>query len=120
MDFARYPDWNPFVRRLEGVPRVGETLDVFIEPAGHKISRFRPSVVEVEFERSFAWRGALPIPGLFTGVHRFSLTDEARGTRFEQSEDFSGLLVPLFGSILKATELGFKNMNTALKVRAEN
>ena len=120
MDFARYPEWNPFIRRLQGAPRVGETLDAFIQPPAHKISRFRPRVVEIDSERTFAWRGALPIPGLFTGVHRFALGDEAGGTRFEQSEDFSGLLVPLFGSILTATELGFKNMNAALKVRSES
>jgi hypothetical protein len=119
MDFARYPEWNPFIRSLEGTARVGETLDVFIQPPGQKVSRFRPRVVEVEPERNFAWRGALPIPGLFAGEHRFALDEVAGGTLFRQSEGFSGLLVPFVGSILKATEAGFQSMNAALKVRAE-
>jgi hypothetical protein len=119
MDFGRYPEWNPFIRSLEGTARVGETLDVFIQPPGQKISRFRPRVVEVQSERNFAWRGALPIPGLFAGEHRFTLGDDAGGTLFRQSEGFSGLLVPFVGTILKATEAGFRSMNAALKARAE-
>jgi hypothetical protein len=118
-DFARYPEWNPFIRSIEGVARIGEALDVLIQPPGHKASRFRPRVVEVEHERSFVWRGTLPIPGLFVGEHRFTLDDAPGGTLFRQSENFSGLLVPFVGSILKATELGFRSMNEALKARAE-
>jgi hypothetical protein len=119
MDFARYPEWNPFIRSIEGDARVGARLDVLIQPPGNKASRFRPRVIEVESERSLVWRGALPVPGLFAGDHRFALRDEAVGVNFSQAESFSGLLVPLVGGILRATELGFRSMNEALKARAE-
>ncbi|MFN3625057.1 MAG: SRPBCC family protein [Hyphomicrobium sp.] len=119
MDFARYPEWNPFVRSIKGTARVGETLEVVIQPPGRKPGTFRPVVIEVQPERSFVWRGSLPIPGLFAGEHRFTLEYAAGGTLFHQSEGFSGLLVPFVGSILDATEAGFQNMNAALKTRAE-
>lgn len=119
MDFPRYPEWNPFIRSIKGEARVGQELEVVIEPPGRRAETFRPRVVAVEPQRRFAWRGSLPIPGLFTGEHRFDLDDAAAGTRFGHSEHFSGLLVPFVGSVLKATELGFEGMNDALKARAE-
>ena len=40
-------------------------------------------------------------------------------TKLTHGEDFSGLLVPLLGSTLKATVVGFGQLNEALKTRAE-
>lgn len=119
MDFARYPEWNPFVRSIKGRANVGETLEVVIQPPGRQPGTFRPVVTEVQPEQSFKWRGSLPIPGLFAGEHRFEISAAPSGVCFEQSERFSGMLVPFVGSVLRATELGFKNMNDALKIRAE-
>ena len=119
MDFARYPEWNPFIRSISGRPQLGESLKVVIQPLGPGPSTFRPRVIALEVERQFRWRGSLPVPGLFAGEHSFELHDDAGGTRFNQAESFSGLLVPFVGGILAATELGFENMNRALKARAE-
>ena len=119
MDFARYPEWNPFIRSISGRPQLGESLKVVIQPLGPGPSTFRPRVIALEAERHFRWRGSLPIPGLFAGEHSFELQDDSGGTRFNQAESFSGLLVPFVGGILAATELGFENMNRALKARAE-
>jgi hypothetical protein len=119
MDFALYPDWNPFIHSIKGNARAGETLEVVIQPPGRKPATFRPVVVEVEPERSFEWRGSLPIPGLFVGAHRFEIEAAGVEVGLEQSERFSGMLVPFVGDVLKATELGFRHMNEALKARAE-
>ncbi|RUO97787.1 SRPBCC domain-containing protein [Hyphomicrobium sp.] len=120
MDFDSYPSWNPFIQSLKGEKRLGGRLEAIIVPPGRKPATFTPVVVEYVPERVFCWRGSLPIPGLFTGEHRFALTPEAAGTRFEQSESFSGLLVPLVGGILRDSERGFRAMNDALKSRAES
>jgi len=119
MDFARYPEWNPFIHSIKGSARAGETLEVVIQPPGRKPGTFRPVVVEVAPERSLECRGSLPIPGLFVGAHRFEIGPVGAGVRLEQSERFSGMLVPFVGNVLRATELGFRNMNEALKARAE-
>lgn len=120
MDFGAYPSWNPFILSLSGEQRLGGKLEAVIAPQGLKPQTFRPVVVEFVPERVFCWRGTLPIPGLFTGEHRFSLEPERTGTRFTQSEAFSGLLVPFVGSVLAATERGFRAMNEELKARSEN
>lgn len=119
MDFGGYPAWNPFIRTIKGEQRTGARLEVVIEPPGLAAQTFRPSVVEVEPERVFSWRGSLPIPGLFVGVHRLALRADGSNTRFEHSEQFSGLLIPFFGSVLDATERGFRAMNEALKAKSE-
>ncbi|HWC70427.1 MAG TPA: SRPBCC family protein [Actinomycetota bacterium] len=31
-DFGAYPDWNPFIRSIEGEPQVGSRLNVRIDP----------------------------------------------------------------------------------------
>jgi hypothetical protein len=119
MDFEAYPSWNPFIRSLKGEPVIGTRLEVVIAPPGMKPQTFTPVVIEAAPERTFCWRGTLPIPGLFKGEHRFSLKTENAGTRFTQSEGFSGLLVPFVGSVLEATKRGFQAMNAELKARVE-
>ncbi|CCB66113.1 MULTISPECIES: SRPBCC domain-containing protein [unclassified Hyphomicrobium] len=120
MAFDAYPSWNPFIRSIAGEKRVGGKLEVVIALPGGKPQTFRPVVTEFVPERRFCWRGSLPIPGLFTGEHRFVLSAEGANTRFTQSEAFSGLLVPFVGGILVATERGFGAMNAELKAQVEN
>jgi hypothetical protein len=77
-------------------------------------------VVTVEPNRELRWLGHLLVPGLFDGEHLHRLEpSEAGGTRYRQSEKFKGILVPLTDSVLAVTEQGFRAMNEALKVRAE-
>jgi len=81
---------------------------------------FKPTVLGVEPERELRWRGRLLLPGIFDGEHILHVEplDEAR-SRFTQAERFSGILVGLFQGTLEKTELGFEQMNAALKARAE-
>jgi hypothetical protein len=119
-DFASYPEWNPFIRSIEGDARVGARLRVRIEPPGARGMTFRPTVRAAEPGRELRWLGRLFLPGLVDGEHRFALEPLAAGrTRFVQSERFSGLLVGLLGKTLTATKRGFEQMNSALKQRVE-
>jgi hypothetical protein len=114
MDFAAYPDWNPFIRRLQGAARVGARLEVTVQPPGSREMTFKPTVLAVEPGRDLRWRGRVLMPGLFDGEHSFRLEPTASGCRFHHGETFSGLLVPLFGGMLAKTERGFEAMNAAL------
>jgi hypothetical protein len=119
-DTGSYPDWNPFISRFSGDLREGAKLDVRIEPPGGRAMTFKPTVLTVENERELRWLGRFLLRGLFDGEHIFEL--EALGddrTRFTQAERFTGILVRAFGSTLDKTELGFEQMNSALKARAE-
>jgi len=120
-DFAAYPRWNPFVRSIEGGLMVGETLNVSLQPPKSRGMRFRPVLLTVEPNRELRWKGKLLFPGLFDGEHYFKLQPLQNGSvAFDQGEEFSGLLVPLFRSSLDgATRQGFIAMNEALKQEAE-
>ena len=121
MDFPSYARWNPFVRSIEGIPEVGESLNVHIQPPGSSGMRFRPTVLAVEPKQEFRWKGKLVMPGLFDGEHFFILEPKFdTGLVFRQGEVFSGVLVPLFRRSLDgATKQGFVAMNEALKREAE-
>ena len=118
-DFAAYPDWNPFIRRLQGEARVGARLEVTVQPPGGKPMTFKPTVLAAEPARELRWLGRVLMPGLFDGEHGFRLEATAGGCRLHHGETFGGILVPLFGKMLDDTERGFAALNAALKERVE-
>ena len=119
-DFAKFPEWNPFVLKIEGKPEVGTRLRVELNN-GKGISVFKPNVLVVEKNRAFEWLGSLPIPGLFNGHHHFRIEAISNNhVKFVQGEEFTGLLASLImKQIGEQTKQGFISMNTALKDRAE-
>ena len=121
LDFARHPEWNPFVRRLSGEAVPGHSLVVSICPPGGRAMTFRPRVLVAEANTELRWLGRLLMPGLFDGEHYFRLSPLASArTRFVHGERFSGILVPFARSSLESgTRAGFEAMNRALKARAE-
>jgi hypothetical protein len=121
IDFAAYPEWNPFIKSVCGVPEQGARLAVRIQPSGTKGVTFRPTVLVADAERELRWRGRLLLAGIFDGEHCFTIEPLARGrVRFQHSERFRGVLVPFFrGRLERDARRGFEEMNRALKARAE-
>ena len=122
MDFNRYPDWNPFVVEISGRPNPGESLTVSLQNPGGKAMSVSPTVMTAIENREFSWLGKLGIKGIFDGHHHFQIEPTSDGSiRFTQSEEFSGILVPVLWKMLNSkTRAGFEAMNTALKDRVEN
>ena len=122
-DIPSFPEWNPFMRRGEGEFKAGERVKLFLKPPGAMGMTIKPRVLKAEPGIELRWLGHLLVPGLFDGEHYFLIepTDEGR-IRFVQGEKFGGLLVPLLGLIrvFKSTQVGFVQMNRALKDRAED
>ena len=119
-DFAAYPEWNPFIRRISGELREGAKLEVRIAPPGARATTFKPTVRALERNRELRWLGRLLVPGIFDGEHSLLIEPRERGrSRFVMSERFSGLLVGFFKGTLAKTEVGFEQMNAALKARVE-
>lgn len=63
------------------------------------------------------------MPWLFTGRHHFILHPNGTGTRFEQTEHFTGILALVLhwigSDMYETTRRGFVLMNSALKERVE-
>jgi hypothetical protein len=120
-DFAAYGEWNPFISELHAPASIGPgtKLRVRLQPPGGRAMTLRPRVLAYEPPRTLRWLGHLGIRGLFDGEHSFVLEPTAGGTRFVQSERFTGVLVPLvWKSVGASTRAGFEAMNDALAARA--
>ena len=119
-DFDRYPDWNPYLSRVEGELGVGNTLLVSAGSTEGKSWRFKPKVTILDPGRELRWQGHLFARGLFSGEQFFLLRalDDGR-TRLVHGGIFAGLLLKYMGSFLTDTARGFVGMNQALKARAE-
>ncbi|MDX1940834.1 MAG: SRPBCC domain-containing protein [Saprospiraceae bacterium] len=120
-DFAKYHEWNPFIRSSEGEAKVGTKLKNTMHLEGQKPQTFTPTILEVTPNQSFRWLGSLFFKGLFDGEHYFRLEPiNEHQVKFLHGENFSGILV---GMVMKmigaATQQGFLQMNEALKARAE-
>lgn len=120
LDFPSYPDWNPFIRRIEGQARLGARLTVEMHPPGGRPMTFHPTVTRLAAGTELRWLGRLVVPGLFDGEHCFILERFRKDrVRFFQREKFRGVLVSFADGTLEKTERGFAEMNRALKARAE-
>lgn len=121
LDFSRYPEWNPFVRAIEGSPSEGAALKVTIQPPGGKAMTFKPLVLRNLPARELRWKGRLLLPGIFDGEHYFLLAaDSDSSTTLTHGERFTGMLIPFMRGMLdRDTRSGFEAMNRALKQRAE-
>src|SRR2546427_9072393 len=101
LDFERFPDWNPFIRRVHGDAQVGSRLDVLLGASGTRAMRFRPTVKAVVPNRELRWLRRLGLPPLFDREHIFQIDPlRANRGRFRQRERFRGLLLPLLARSL--------------------
>ncbi len=114
-----YSDWNPFITRVDGEFRAGETIRIVLG-RGPDSTVFRPTVLVVRPQHDICWRGSVWIRGVFDGTHCIHLTAATGGTHLEQAESFSGLLVGrLTKGVIEETQRNFQEMNVAVKQRAE-
>lgn len=119
-DLPAYPEWNPFIERVDREFLVGGKLDVRLQPVGERGITMHPTVLVAEPGRELRWIGHLMIPGIFDGEHRFLIEEAGPGrVRFVQSERFGGILLPLMWKKLRdgGTAKGFRAMNEALARR---
>ena len=118
-NFAKYEEWNPFIRQVLGEAREGAKLEIRITtPAG--VNRtYEPTVTRIEPEKELRWMGK--VPGLLNGEHIFMMEEIGAGrVRLVHSEVFGGFLSSFFGSKTdRDIRAGLEQMNAALKRRAE-
>jgi hypothetical protein len=120
-DFARFPQWTPFIQRASGEPKTGERLEVTTQPSGASRTTSRPTVLKVEPNHELRWIERSRIPGLLDVEHIFTIEQlNGEHVRFTQREIFTGLFAPLPARRRSIdTRRGLREMNQALKTRAE-
>ena len=119
-DFNNFPQWNPFIRQINGDPKVGTKLKIHLQTSSGKSRTYRPTVTKVEPNRELRWSGKSFIPGMFNGERIFSIELKTNHVRFVHREIFTGLGVALAGDRLdKDMYQSFEKMNDAFKEEVE-
>lgn len=114
-DAPKYPEWDVQMIRLDGKIALGEKIT-----ANTKLSdrAFPVKVTEFVPNSRMTWEGGMPL-GLFTGVRVFLLEPKGNTLVFKLSEDYSGLLLGVFGKTLPDLNKVFAEFAANLKKRAE-
>ena len=122
IEFKSYSEWNPFITKIEGIPKRFEILNMTIRCPGMISFRFQPRVSKVIPSAELSWRGAFFSRTFGQATHQFRVQKiDDHTTQFIQKSDISGLWVPglhvYFGEKFRE---GFRLMNQALKQQVEN
>jgi hypothetical protein len=116
-DLASYPQWNPLFPEASGELGVGGAVTLkTVQPRGRTMT-VKATVLAVAPGAELRWTAGLR--GIIGGEHAFVLSPLGGGTRLVQSESFGGLLVPFSGKVLARAETSFRELNEAIKARAE-
>ena len=121
-DFKNYQTWNPFIKKISGIPAINEKLEVHMpDPRGGTMV-FTPIILVAESNRELKWLGRSE-GDVFNGEHRFliePIENNNNKVHFTHSEKFTGSMVAsLEGWLDTAVKQNFEDMNRALKQRAE-
>ena len=117
-DAASYPEWDPGMIRLEGTIAPGQKVTAYTKLSPNQA--FPVTVTNCVPNKTMTWTGGMPL-GLFKGERTFTLEPQADGsTQFTTREQFSGLLLPIFGRTIPDLSESFQNFAAGLKKRAES
>lgn len=120
--FAAYADWNPFVIEAQADFEIGKTIRFLEDLKQFGQHWIEATFLTIEPPHTLVWQGHFAAPYLFTVRHGFELTalDECQ-TRFRQTHQNSGLLVPFLAlrGIYSISYQGYLNLDQALKARCE-
>ena len=120
--FEKYPEWNPFIRKISGELLDGAKLDVTISTFIGMNMDFKLTVDSILQNRGMRWLGQTLMPGLLDGKHYFEIKQlEGGKVQFVQYEQFSGLLLPVsWVFVSRSAKRNFESMNLGLKEWVES
>ena len=123
LDYARYPEWNPYTVRVDSTCRLGDPVDLHLPDPSRpgELMHQREWVCLVDAPRQFAYE-MLPTPELDVHARRDQYVEAVSETtsRYWTTDVFTGPLAALVvehsGDWVQA---GFDAVARALKARAE-
>lgn len=111
-----YPEWDESIERIEGKMEFGEKVTFLTKVSSQA---FPVKVTVFEPGDKIVFTGGMPL-GLFKSERTHKLTTIEDGkTKFHTQENFSGLLLPLFGKNIPDLTENFQGFVAALKKQAE-
>jgi hypothetical protein len=76
-DFEKYPTWNPFIKKISGIPARNEKLEVHMPDPRGGMMVFTPDVLVAERERELRWLGRSE-GNAFNGEHCFLIEPQLK------------------------------------------
>jgi len=121
-DFKCYPEWNPYLRKIEGQLEEGHDLNLLVKTPRKPKKKLKTTVVLLKPNICLSWIGKFHSAMFYEAEHIFELKPtEHDTTLFIQREHFGGLILPfIWRDLFKSTTRAFETMNLALKIRAES
>ena len=109
--------WNSTLTSIEGTVEPGGTVTMQVPEAPDRT--FKVKVTRLIPNREMVWREGNPV--MFLGVRTYSLTpsEDGSATRFDMTEVFSGLMLPMIGGRLPDFGPIFEQYAADLKAEAE-
>jgi len=118
-DIDRYPQWNPYHRKIEGKFEEGADLKIYVLRPDGKEVEVPPHMMRIVENQEIIWGGG--IKGIFYGEHSFILQSRNSGkTLLKHNEDFSGIAVGFADLPPDVIADGYHQMNMALKKLVED
>ena len=119
-NFSEYPEWNPFIRSLEGQAVKDTRLVATLQLKDRKPMVFKPVVTVSDENKKFEWLGTTSL-NVVNGRHYFIVEEiNEKQVKFVHGEQFTGILArPFHKRLAEPTIAGFVEMNKALKNRVE-
>ena len=110
--------WNSTLTSIEGNIELGGTVRMQVPEAPGRT--FKVKVTRLVPNKEMVWRDGNPV--MFLGIRTYSLTPApgSAATRFQMSETFSGLMLPMIAKRLPDFGPIFERYTADLKAEAES
>jgi hypothetical protein len=121
-NFLEYPQWNPFIRSVQGSVEKGQQLTISVQLRRERTVTARPTVLTAKPNQELRWIAHYFLPGVFDSEHYFQILPLSPDrVKFVHGEKWLGVLIRFAKSTLdRDIKSGFMAMNQALKARAES
>ena len=120
-DFAGYAQWHPALRFVDVPTEIlpGTRLRAQVSLGTENDEEYGFTVLHYEAPRRLVWEGG--IPDVLEGRHSFVLEPRDSGTRYTESEEFTGTAaVETVEPARSQMEEGYASYGRALKKRLES
>jgi hypothetical protein len=117
-----YPEWNPYITKIEGDPRTGEEIKVFFNMGFGPALPLKCRVDDVDAQKAtLSWEYHAAVPWIYAAQHTFAIEEINPGQcQIVQREKMQGL----FGNRLQwflhnLMKKRFHAMHEALRLQVE-
>ena len=117
LDFQNYPNWNSFIKKIEGNSALGGKIKAKMYPPVGMPLAFEGTICRNKPTKTFAWNGYLVARWLFEPTHIFEIEEKSENEiLFIHREEYEGFIIPFVKFMLPTlVGKGFEVMNEDLK-----